>query len=133
MQNPVITRKAAALQQTERKDEEKELVEEREEDLDLPASPQPAQAPPPTPSTSPDVIELHRRVSHLNRKITLMAQHPDMICPGEIINLSSSYACFSMQTQSHLNNQVYSRVRPQSAPWYRKLIVYIWQVHELSA
>jgi len=32
-----------------------------------------------------DIVELHKKLSHLNRKLTLTAQNPDLICPGEII------------------------------------------------
>ena len=85
----VKIRKAAALEAVEAQEDGKAEVESQAATLDLldpPKTPPPAQKAPPTPTTSPDVIELHRRISHVSRKLTLMSQHADMICPGEIIN-----------------------------------------------
>jgi hypothetical protein len=89
MVNPVKTRKAAALEAEVAQDGETVEPEGEATEatlIDPPKSPPAAQKPPSTPTTSPDIIELHRRVSHVNRKLTLMSQHADMICPGEIIN-----------------------------------------------
>jgi hypothetical protein len=75
---------AEVAQEGEKVEPEGETTET--ELLDPPKSPPQAQKPPSTLTTSPDIIELHRRVSPVNRKRTLMSQHADMLCPGEIIN-----------------------------------------------
>ncbi|CAG5114011.1 Oidioi.mRNA.OKI2018_I69.chr2.g8096.t1.cds [Oikopleura dioica] len=62
-----------------------------------------------------DIVELHRRMAQLNRKLTLTSQSADLVCPGEIIEALAKVEEETDRFKGEKEVSVYQAIAAQQA------------------